>query len=76
MTQQAIRTVLEQITSGECQWVGRHDVHVYCRNPLVESNGRWTRGEPTYRVVTPQHDYELQPWVSASVAQASLLGVL
>ena len=25
---------IESLASGECRWIGRHDIHVYCRAPL------------------------------------------
>jgi hypothetical protein len=46
--------------SGECRWVGRYDVHVYCRRP---------RGvEPTYCVVCPDAGLEHGHWTSADCA--------
>lgn len=62
MTTAAIKRALVAMTSGECRWIGREDVHVYCRSPL--NQGR------TYRVVTADRDYEGQPWIEAEAALA------
>jgi hypothetical protein len=61
---------IESLASGECRWIGRHDVHVYCRAPLVETMmpwGRrgWTRGPATYCVVCQEAGLEYGEFVDA-----------
>lgn len=46
--------------SGECRWIGRHDVHVYCRRP--------SNVEPTYCVVCPDAGLEYGHWTSSGYA--------
>jgi len=48
---------IESLASGECRWIGRHDIHVYCRAPLHH--------EPTYCVVCPEAGLEYGEWLSA-----------
>jgi hypothetical protein len=45
------------MTSGECRWIGRHDLHVYCVAPceLVRTAfGRdgWQRKPPAFKLWT------------------------
>jgi hypothetical protein len=54
---------IESLASGECRWIGRHDVHVYCRAPLVETLGGWQPGPATYCVVCPDAGLEYGEWV-------------
>ncbi len=46
--------------SGECRWIGRHDVHVYCRRP--------SGVDPAYCVVCPDAGLQYGHWVCASDA--------
>jgi hypothetical protein len=46
--------MLSDIASGECRWIGRHDLHVYCHAPA----GR----EPRYCVVCPDEGLEYLPY--------------
>ena len=39
----AIQKKLETMTSGECRWVERKDIHVYCFNPMVQRMMPWGR---------------------------------
>jgi hypothetical protein len=64
---------IESIASGECRWIGRHDVQVYCRAPLVGTlmpTGRmgWQPGPASYCVVCPEAGLEYGAWVDASRA--------
>lgn len=66
---------IESLTSGECRWVEREDIHVYCHAPLVErmqSHGRmgWERGPARYCVVCPDAGLEYGNWTSAEEAAA------
>lgn len=68
---------LEAMESGECRWVGRHDVHVYCRHPFVKTlmpTGRmgWTRpaGAARYCVVCPEAGLEYGNWLPLEQAAA------
>lgn len=46
--------MLSDIASGECRWIGRHDLHVYCHAPA----GR----EPRYCVVCHDEGLEYLPY--------------
>lgn len=52
----SVRAELDAMTSGECRWIGRHDLHVYCWAPCdaVQSDGktRWIRRQPSFRIDT------------------------
>ena len=68
---------IDSLESGECRWVGRHDVHVYCQNPFVETlmpTGRmgWTRpaGGASYCVVCPEAGLEYGTWLPLEQAAA------
>lgn len=55
--------MIEEMTSGECRWIGRPDLHVYCHAPA----GR----EPRYCVVCPDEGLEYLPydqWITATEA--------
>jgi hypothetical protein len=61
---------IESLASGECRWIGRRDVHVYCRAPMVETlmpSGRmgWQPGPATYCVVCPEAGLEHGEFVDA-----------
>ena len=61
---------IESIASGECRWIGRHDVQVYCRAPLVGTlmpTGRmgWQPGPASYCVVCPEAGLEYGTWVDS-----------
>jgi hypothetical protein len=65
------------MASGECRWVGRESVHVYCVNPMrlqMMPTGRegWLRDASAarYRVVTETRDYEGQEWMTLGEAAA------
>lgn len=54
---------LSTLSSGECRWIGRHDLHVYCHAPL----GR----EPLYCVVCPDEGLEdYEAWLPEGQAAA------
>lgn len=71
-------TEIEEMASGECCWIGREDVHVYCHHPMVETMmpwGRlgWTRRpeDARYCVVCPDEGVEYLPyheWITAAEA--------
>jgi hypothetical protein len=51
-------TDLDELKTGECRWMHRHDIHVYCRHPLRrvrQADGReaWLRCDEDrrYKVV-------------------------
>jgi hypothetical protein len=65
--------VSEDLASGECRWIGRRDIHVYCRAPMVETlmpSGRmgWQPGPASYCVVCPEAGLEYGEWVDATRA--------
>lgn len=72
MTVRDIRLQLCGMESGECRWIGRHDVHVYCRNPLVQDGPRWRRGVATYKIVTADEE---SPWVGLDDAAAAVAAI-
>jgi hypothetical protein len=59
--------------SGECRWVGRHDIHVYCRNPLLRDGQGWRRGLPSYKVVTADSDSEYMTIDAAAALVVDLM---
>ena len=68
---------IDALESGECRWIGRHDVHVYCQHPFVETmmpTGRsgWTRpaGTARYCVVCPEAGLEYGDWLPLEQAAA------
>jgi hypothetical protein len=61
---------IEDLASGECRWIGRRDIHVYCRAPMVETlmaSGRmgWQPGPASYCVVCPEAGLEYGEFVDA-----------
>jgi hypothetical protein len=61
------------MVSGQCKWIGREDIHVYCHAPMVERlmpTGRmgWQPGPATYSVVCPDAGLEPGTWVTAREA--------
>lgn len=76
-----ISDAVYSIVSGECRWVGREDIHVYCHAPLVErmqSHGRmgWERGPAAYCVVCPDAGLDHGNWTVAAVAIATVQRIL
>ena len=67
MSSRDVRRELADMGSGECRWVGRYDIHVYCRNPLVRDGHGWRRGLPSYKVVTADVESE---WMAIDAAAA------
>lgn len=61
----SILVALLSMSSGECRWIGREDVHAYCMAPV----GR----EPRWCVVCPDAGLEYGNWVTAADA-AALIG--
>lgn len=68
-------TEIESLSSGECRWIGRHDIHVYCHAPMVETMmpwGRlgWTRRpeDARYCVVCPDAGLDYGAWMTAEQA--------
>ena len=62
---------LHAMTSGECRWVGRYDIHVYCWAPLNRPAvfKVWTADS----VGSPWDD---AGWVTASVAVRQIESIL
>lgn len=59
----SILNSIRSLSSGECRWIGRHDIHVYCMAPAGRA--------ASYSVVCPDAGLEYGIWVSA--AEACLL---
>jgi len=66
---------IEDLQSGECRYIGREDIHVYCRHPLVETMMPWGRTgwqrrpeDARYCVVCPDAGLEYGHWVTADEA--------
>jgi hypothetical protein len=68
MTLSSIKKNLATMESGECRWIGREDVHVYCRNPH-------NAAVPTYKVVTPKRPHAKQKWIEADDAAALIINL-
>jgi hypothetical protein len=76
-----VRQQIASLASGECRWIGREDVHVYCRRPFVEClmpSGRmgWQPGPATYSVVCPSAGLKHGTWVTADNAGSTVIGIL
>lgn len=78
-----VRQQVASLASGECRWIGREDVHVYCRNPLVRIPGidgreRWERqpGAARYSVACPAAGLRYGTWVTACEAASTVSGIL
>jgi hypothetical protein len=59
---------------GECRFVGREDVHVYCHGTRVD--GKYDAKIKSYRVVTRGRKYDSQDWVGAEAAALVVLQLL
>lgn len=57
---------MSQMRAGECRWIGREGIHVYCHGSRV--GGRYDASKTTFRVVTASRDYEGQPWLDLIAA--------
>jgi hypothetical protein len=76
-----LRQQIASMASGECRWIGREDVHVYCRRPFVEClmpSGRmgWQPGPATYSVVCPSAGLKHGTWVQACEATDTIVRIL
>jgi hypothetical protein len=76
-----VRQQVASLASGECRWIGREDVHVYCRRPFVEClmpSGRmgWQPGPATYSVVCPSVGLKHRTWVPACQATDTVSRIL
>jgi len=68
---------LSAMASGECCWIERKDIHVYCSNPMVERMMPWGRlgwhRDPEavrFAVVCPAGGTVGQRWTTATEAAA------
>lgn len=78
-----LRQQIDRMASGECRYIGREDVHVYCRNPLISVTGvdgreRWERqpGAARYSVACPAAGLRYGTWVTACEAASTVSGIL
>jgi hypothetical protein len=78
-----VRQQIASMASGECRYIGREDVHVYCRNPLVRVAGvdgrqRWERqpGAARYSVACPAAGLQYGTWVPACEATDTVSRIL
>jgi hypothetical protein len=78
-----IRQQIDGMASGECRYIGREDVHVYCRNPLLRITGidgrvGWERqpGAARYSVVCPAAGLRYGTWVPACEATDTVSRIL
>jgi len=78
-----VRQQIASLASGECRWIGREDVHVYCRNPLLRTTGidgrvGWERqpGAARYTVVCPAAGLRYGTWVPACEAVDTVSRIL
>jgi hypothetical protein len=60
--------------SGECRWVGRHDIHVYCHHPLHPERRNETvyyqrRAEDRrYAIACPDAGLDCERWMDEEEA--------
>ena len=78
-----VRQQIDGMDSCECRYIGREDVHVYCRNPLISVTGvdgreRWERqpGAARYSVACPAAGLRYGTWVTACEAASTVSGIL
>lgn len=69
------------MSSGECRWVGREDIHVYCRAPLVRTitpcgKTGWEPGPATFCVVCPEAGLRHGNWTTAAECVAVIRSIL
>ncbi len=66
----SITRQLGSMKSGECRWLGRHDLHVYCWAPCDRLQDgdrvRWIRRQPSYRIA------QSGEWLDAASAAATV----
>jgi hypothetical protein len=61
---------LEDTKPGECRWMYRHDIHVYCRHPMIAERrgGRtyWRRRpeDRRYAVACPEAGLDCEAWMT------------
>jgi len=67
------------LVSGQCAWIGRHDIHCYCRHPMrevISEHGRpaWRRfpAEARYAVICHDAGIDQQHWTTAAEAAATI----
>ncbi len=65
---------LARMKPGECKFVGRDYVHVYCHGTRVA--GKYDASVKSYRVVTRGRPYDTQDWVDADAATLVVLQLL
>ena len=56
----SLLSTVRSMASGECRWIGRHDIHVYCMAPAGRA--------ASYCVVCPDDGLEYGIWVPADEA--------
>jgi hypothetical protein len=61
---------LQALTVGECRWLIREDIHVYCHGTQTKTG--YDPRVKAYKVVTPRRDYDAQDWLTAAEAAAVL----
>lgn len=64
---EALIATLLAMDSGECRWIGRHDLHAYCRAPAGH--------EPSYSLVCPDAGLEYGTWTTAADAAATIVSL-
>lgn len=65
---------LADMRSGECRWIGRYDLHVYCWAPcdqVTMANGKtgWQRRAPVYKLLIagePPNVWDRVGWGTAA----------
>lgn len=74
---------IADLESGECRWIGRHDIHVYCQHPFVETimpSGRpgWTRepGSARYSIACHEAGLSHGTWLTLAQAAAAVDKIL
>jgi|688.fasta_scaffold1253592_1 hypothetical protein len=69
------------MVSGQCKWIGREDIHVYCHAPMVERlmpTGRmgWQPGPATYSIACPSAGLDAETWTTAADVARQIESIL
>jgi len=73
---------LSDMEPGECRWVCRNDIHVYCRHPAVsvERDGQtyWCRRpeDRRYAIACPDAGLQCEVWMTEDETMKSVRRIL
>jgi len=69
----ALEKTLKAMVAGECRWVGRDDLHVYCMGSRV--GGDYRTAAKVFRVVTGEgtdEEFAALPWLPLPAAVSEI----